>query len=153
HRRHGAAVGESHGDGFGGRLTRADDEGRAVIRTVWTEHCERIAFDRLRKSVSQRLKPPELLGDRRCLDVIELGKFLVEVRVALRRDLALIRFLRVLGVDTLGYVHALGDFSERRKTLSVEEIVVLVVDEELRAARIRRARPRKGDIALFISLL
>jgi hypothetical protein len=34
-------------------MTRADDDRFAVIRMMRTEDCERIAFDKLRKRVSQ----------------------------------------------------------------------------------------------------
>ena len=53
HRRKTVAGDQSNRDGFGSGMTRADDDRFAVIRTMGTKHCERIAFDSLGKSVSQ----------------------------------------------------------------------------------------------------
>src|SRR5262245_9215738 len=94
-----------------------------------------------------------LFPDRRRLDVVHIWKRLRQVGVPRAGDAALIRFFAVLRVDLLDDVHALRHFTKRREPLRVEEPVVLIVDEHLRAARVRLTRIGECDIALLVALL
>src|SRR4051795_6346871 len=93
--------------------------------------------------------------DRRRLDEVELRELREEELVALRRNAS----LRVLGsaavlrVQHVDDVHAFDDLAERNKALGVEEGVVLVVDEDLRAAAVGTARGAVGDERALVALL
>src|ERR1039457_1200012 len=70
---------------------------------------------------------------RRGLDAIHLGEALVEIGLALRLDLALIRRLAVSAVELRHYVHSLRHFPEGRKALRAEAArIIRQVDEQLR---------------------
>merc|ERR1719504_143246 len=66
------------------------------------------------------------------LDVAQVGELLLEVRVALRLDLALVGRLAVSGEDRLRNVQPLRHLADGREALLVEEGVVVIVDEHLR---------------------
>src|SRR6187549_3459350 len=68
------------------------------------------------------------------LDIVEVGKLLFQIGIPLGLDAALVRLFAVLVVDGIPDFHAvLAHEAKGGKTRAVEERVVLVADEELRA--------------------
>src|SRR5580698_6938946 len=77
-----------------------------------------------------------ILGDRRGMDAIELGKVFIQVRFAKRGNRTLVRGLAVAAMNFLHHVHARDHLAEGSEPHFVELRVVASVDEELRGARI-----------------
>merc|ERR1719401_273669 len=97
--------------------------------------------------------PRRLLLDGDLGDLGEPWELLVEVRIALRCDLALVWPLTIPAVESVHDVHATAQhLAEGREVLVVEVRIVFVVDEELGCASVW-ARIGKSQPAPEVGLL
>src|SRR5215510_3798051 len=79
------------------------------------------------------ISPPMSQDDSSRLDVIQVGKILVEIGVAFLLDAFLIRphtagrAFAVIGVQLIDHFHSGHDFAERREALRIQSGVVAVI--------------------------
>src|SRR6202022_1428461 len=99
-----------------------------------------------------------LLFDGGFLDVVQIGKVLLEISVPLLLDSALLRSptrrspFAVAAEQRIHHVHPGDDLAKRREALTVEPGVVGEIDEDLAGTRIR-AGSCKRDVSAFVALL
>lgn len=85
-------------------------------------------------------------------DFVDLGKVLGDVGVALVGDEVLAGLFTIAGVNLVYHVYPIDDFSEGRKTHSIEPYIVPKVDEQLGGTRVG-ASGRKDEPAAGVALL
>ncbi len=92
------------------------------------------------------------LHDIGCLDVVEIGEGLSQVRVPTFPDILLIWFLPILGVDGFNRCHACDNIPEWGEALSVEvAAVVTQIDKQLGRAGVGPVRLRECDRTLYVA--
>jgi hypothetical protein len=82
----------------------------------------------------------------------QIGKVLFQIFVTAILDLSLIGLFPVLVLDCVNIFQPRNDTRKRRKALSIEMLVVLQIDKELRRPRIRTRRGVR-DGSSFVGVL
>ena len=149
--------------GLGARTGRDSRRGLTGSCSIGFSPCdfEHSTEHRL-KSVLLKPFPMSLLRRRRCrrsgyrcrcLNNVQLGKALLQVRVSTVPDLILIRTMAirrafaVTAVQLVHDIHPVSDHPERSKSVPVQPLIIAGIDEDLRRARIGAGHGERNETA------